>query len=86
MVWAKDPKRIYSIEEAFEENQMNVEADKPTSPKYNPNKYQNIKYPILREDAKITIKRDKNLMIKAGGYSMNKAYLDLSSYANMGLI
>lgn len=85
MVWAKDPKRIYSIEEVFEENLMNVEPEKQ-SPKYNPNKYQNIKYPLLREDAKITIKRDKNLMIKAGGYSLDKAYFDLSSYANIGLI
>ena len=46
----------------------------------------NLKLPILREDARITIKKDKNLKIKAGGYNLDRTYSDLSSYAKLGLI
>ena len=92
LIWTKDPKRIYNIEAAgFEDhfNSMQIDMTEKTKniPTMNfPIKALNVKYPVLREDARVVIKRDNNLMIRAGGYNLEKTYKDLSQYAKIGLI
>jgi hypothetical protein len=88
LIWTKDPKRIYNIESGFEEqfNTMQIDLNEKKPVMNMPFRAMNLKLPILREDARITIKKDKNLKIKAGGYNLDRTYSDLSSYAKLGLI
>ncbi len=88
LIWTKDPKRIYNLESGFEEqfNTMQIELIEKKPMMNIPLRAMNVKMPILREDARVTIKRDNNLRIIAGGYNFDKAYADLSQYSKLGLI
>ncbi len=95
IILAKDPKRMYDTEVdinmgmgigiGIEEQLIETEKNRP---KINLSTLKpiGIKLPNLKEDARIMIKKDTALMIKAGGYSYSKAYDDLSRYAEIGFI
>jgi hypothetical protein len=88
LIWTKDPKRIYNMESGFEEqfNTMQIDLHEKKLVMNMPFRAMNVKLPVFREDARITIKKDQNLKIKAGGYNIDRTYSDLSSYAKLGLI
>lgn len=88
---ARDPKRMYDVEAESVEEQFSTMQVTDTERKIRPAiptslRALNVKFPTLKEDAKITIKRDNNLKIKAGGYNFDKVYSDLAEYSNLGLI
>lgn len=93
IILSKDPRKMYDADLNYDEqfNTMQIDNSKPrltTSSRASIAgiKPINIKFPILKEDARITIKRDKNLIIKAGGYDHEKALNELSAYSTYGLI
>ena len=69
LIWTKDPKRIYNIESGFEEqfNTMQIDLNEKKPVMNMPFRAMNLKLPILREDARITIKRTKILKSKQVG-------------------
>lgn len=84
----KDPNRIYNskieLEDQFTSMQVDLnEIHKVSAPSIFRNF--NVRYPTLIENATIAIIRDKNLMMKAGGFEYDKAYDELESYARLGL-
>lgn len=81
----RDPNLIYNSKIEIEPTL--AQADKPVT-KTHGNILSQINYarklPQMVEDATIMIVRDKNLMIKAGGYDINRSYTDLSIYSKIG--
>ncbi len=89
---ARDPKRMYDVDEALDDQFSTMQVDNEKTKINKPGgvpliyKSMNVRLPVLKEDARITIKRDDNLMIRAGGYCFEKAYSDLGNYSRIGLI
>ena len=81
----KDPIRIYNSKiEYVGKVQANVAIPK-IGMSLIPNMNYNRKLPQLVDNAIVTILRDRNLLIKAGGYNSNKIYSDLSNFSKLGL-
>ncbi len=87
-VFSKDPKKIYSmVDESEIETKLDLVTVEPSLkvPTGLPKVRQIIKYPVLKEDAKVTFKKDPQLKLRAGGYNSQFINLDLYAYAKMGL-
>ncbi len=83
----KDPNRIYNSKIDLEEQFTSMQVDLNEFQKISAQTIRNfnVKYPTLIENATIAIIKDKNLMMKAGGFDYDKAFDELEIYSRMGL-
>ena len=84
----KDPNRIYNSKIELEDQLNSMQVDLNDFQKISAQttfRNFNVKYPVLIENATIAIIRDKNLMMKAGGFDYDKAYNELDSYSRLGI-
>ena len=82
----KDPTRVYNskIQAGDDKMQVDLELQRISQTANLQQKYYNVKMPVLIEDAKVTIVRDKALLMRAGGYDEKKLFQDLGKYAKIG--
>ena len=81
----KDPTRIYNSKIQAGDDNMQVEQElKKISQNNLQQKHHYVKLPVLIEDAKVTIIRDRSLLMRAGGYDYNRLYRDLAKYSKFG--
>jgi hypothetical protein len=84
----KDPNRIYNSKIELEDQFTSMQVDLNEFHKISATstfRNFNVRYPVLIENATIAIIRDKNLMMKAGGFEYEKAYNELEIYSRLGL-
>jgi hypothetical protein len=83
----RDPNKLYKTQFAKEDEPMQPDLGGMKGQNLQPLRTtQYLKPPVLLEDAKVTLQRDKELLLKAGGYSQESLYKELSSYAKFGLL
>ena len=84
----KDPNRIYNSKIELEDQLNSMQVDLNDFHRISaPTTFRNfnVKYPTLIENATIAIIRDRNLMMKAGGFDYDKAYNEIECYSRLGL-
>jgi hypothetical protein len=80
----RDPSRVYNSKVEFIEKTKDIPLPRAGLTLVHPINY-NRKLPTLSLDSVITIKKDEDLLLRAGGYNSGKIYSDLQRYAKLGL-